>query len=267
MPAITNSGKLKMPLAFTVDKLDSVPETLRGEYVEKDGKFHLNVDGLPDVEGLKSALHKERETNKTTKALVSTFEKLGKSPAEISELLAQKEKEAEDALKKAGNFDEVLKQHLTKAAKERAEAEAKLTGERDTALSVARKAIVDTRVSGILAKLKATPEGMDLLVERLGKRIDLDLSEGKEVVSIKAADGTPMVGSGKDGLATFDDLGKEAVKLYPSLFEGTNAGGGGKQPGQGGGKPGEKTMPRSDWDALNPYEQAAKIRAGVRPVD
>jgi hypothetical protein len=27
------------------------------------------------------------------------------------------------------------------------------------------------------------------------------------------------------------------------------------------------TMPRKEWDALDPYEQAAKFKAGVRPVD
>jgi hypothetical protein len=28
-----------------------------------------------------------------------------------------------------------------------------------------------------------------------------------------------------------------------------------------------KTMPREEWDAMNPFEQAMKWRAGFKPVD
>jgi hypothetical protein len=46
-----------------------------------------------------------------------------------------------------------------------------------------------------------------------------------------AADGeTPMAGTGADGTATIDDLVKEAVAKYPSLFKASGAGGGGKNP-------------------------------------
>lgn len=258
-----------MPLAQTVDSLDTIPETARGAYVkdEVSGKFILDFE-VEDTTGLKSALTKTRAERDAIAKAEKEWKALGKSPTEISELLAANEKAAEEAQKKAGNFDQVLAKHKSDWAKQLADSEAKLSGERDTALSVARKAVVDTRITGALTKGKVTPEGMVLLVDVLGKRVQLDLSEGKENVSILGADGTAMVGTGKDGLATFDDLVKEATKQFPSLFEGTNAGGGGKQPGSGnGGKPGEKTMSRADWDALNPYEQAAKIKAGIRPVD
>ncbi len=48
-----------------VDSLDAAPEALRDAYVERDGKFFLNVvskEGfaLEDVSGLKTALGKER---------------------------------------------------------------------------------------------------------------------------------------------------------------------------------------------------------------
>ena len=37
-----------MPLQLSVEKLDALAENLRGAYVEKDGKFVLDVE-LPDV--------------------------------------------------------------------------------------------------------------------------------------------------------------------------------------------------------------------------
>jgi hypothetical protein len=35
-----------MPLDLIVDTIDAVPEAFRGEYTEKEGKFHLAVTGL-----------------------------------------------------------------------------------------------------------------------------------------------------------------------------------------------------------------------------
>ncbi|NNG62537.1 hypothetical protein HKD51_13290, partial [Pseudomonas fragi] len=46
-----------MTLKFQLDTLEGVDETTQGMYVEKDGKFVLNIEGLPqpeDVSGLKS---------------------------------------------------------------------------------------------------------------------------------------------------------------------------------------------------------------------
>jgi hypothetical protein len=254
-----------MPLALVVDKIDAVPEALRSEYTEKDGKFHLNVEGLEDTTGLKSALQAERTKNKTIKDQVTAWEKIGKSPEEIEGLLEAERVKAEEALKRAGKFDEILATHKSDWAKEAADKETKLTGERDSALTIARKAIVNAELAGSLTKHKATPEGFDLLTERLGRRVKVDFAEGKESVSILAGDGTPMVGSQKNGLATFDDLVKEAVKQYPSLFEGSGAGGSGA-PAKGG-TGGGKTLSRKDWDGLNPFEQAAKIKEGIRPID
>src|SRR4051794_12788266 len=99
-----------MPLALIVEKLDAVPEALRGEYTEKDGKFYLNVDGLdahPDTAGLRNALKAERATNQGVKDKISAWEKLGKAPEEIEALLTAERTKAEEALKKAGKFDEV----------------------------------------------------------------------------------------------------------------------------------------------------------------
>ena len=49
-----------MGLKAILETLDEVPEALRAFYVERDGKFVLDADGVEDVTGLKSALEKER---------------------------------------------------------------------------------------------------------------------------------------------------------------------------------------------------------------
>lgn len=267
-----------MPLALEVATLETVPEAFHSEYTERDGKFHLNVDG---IDGLKSALTKTRAERdaaaKRTKELdvkVARWEALGKSDEEIATLL-QKAADAEtEAAKKSGNFDALLADHQKRSGEILKQKETAWTTEKttlETELAAARtserNAIIETSVMGALTKAKVTAEGVDLLTERLGKRIHFETVDGKRVIQITQADGkTPMAGSGADHTATFDDLVKEAVKTYPSLFEGTGAGGGGTPPKQPGGA-GDKTLSRAEWVALNPYEQAAKIKAGFKPVD
>jgi hypothetical protein len=256
-----------MALQLVVDSIDTIPEALRGEYVAKDGKFHLSVDGIEDTTGLKNALAAERKRAGDLEKQTKAWAKLGKTPDEIAEMTAAAEKAAEDALKKAGNHEEILNKKLAALAKERDERETKLTGERDAALSSERQAIVETRVNSALVKAKATTEGLDLLTDRLGKRLAFEVVDGKRSISILAADGTPMIGSGKDGLATMDDLVKEAVKQYPSLFEGSGAGGSGKDPNNNRRDAGAKTISLADFKALGPIEKAAKMKEGFKVVD
>jgi len=247
-----------MALALTVDSLESVPETLRTEYTEKDGKFHLNVEGLEDTGGLKNALKSEREARALLEKQTKAWKSLGKSPDEISTLIAAQATAEEEAARKAGNFDAILGQHKTKWEGEKSALETELQAARASE----RAAIIETSVMGALTKEKATAEGVDLLTERLGKRIHFETVDGKRKIQITQADGkTPMAGNGADGAATFDDLVKETKKNYPSLFEGTGAGGGGKQPnGKDAGGSGEKIITRAELAALPVQEHAAKLK-------
>lgn len=57
-----------MALKTIVDNLDDVPEALRGEYKEIDGKFVLDIEGIdahPSVVNLKTAHERQKTANKT----------------------------------------------------------------------------------------------------------------------------------------------------------------------------------------------------------
>ena len=58
---------------------------------------------------------------------------------------------------------------------------------------------------------------------------------------------------------------KEAVKNFPSLFEGTGSGSG-KGP-EGHRRSGDKTLTRQEFNALGPNERAAKMKDGFKVVD
>lgn len=251
----THSERLFLNMAglpLTTDNIESIPEAARALYEERDGKFHLPVAGLEDTSGLKSALEKERKAARELEKRVKRWESLGKTDEEIADLLkAQEEAEAKRA-KEAGDTEAILKQHQDKWAKERAALESELNAARASE----RNAIIENSIMAALTKASATEEGIDLMPDRLANRIKFETQDGKRVVRIMQPDGeTPMAGSGKDGLATFDDLVKEAMAKWPSLFKGTGAGGSGTPPKQSAGGTGGKK--RSEMSAA---ERAAYIK-------
>jgi hypothetical protein len=59
-----------MALKSVVDSLEGIPEALQTEYVEKNGKYELQVEGMKtqaDIDRLQSALTKERGDHKAVK--------------------------------------------------------------------------------------------------------------------------------------------------------------------------------------------------------
>jgi DNA-binding transcriptional MerR regulator len=253
-----------MTLKMSVDTIDEVPEAVRSFYEEKDGKFALKVDGLEDTTALKGALEKERKAARDAQKLAKQFEGLGLSADEIKALVDAKAKADHDAAAKAGDFDKILGQHKSAWEKDKATLEAELNAARASE----RSAIIGTSLMAALTKAGATEEGIDLMPERLAARVKFETEDGQRVVKIMAADGeTPMAGSGKGGLATFDDLVKEALTKWPSLFKSSGAGGGGKQPGSGAGGAGNRSMSKAEFEKLPAKERAARMASGLTLTD
>lgn len=246
-----------MAIQMFVDTLDDVPEPLRDLYTEKDGKFALSVEGVEDAGGLKTALAAERKRAKELDAKVKKWERLGKSDEEISDMIAKAEEAERKKAEGEGDFGKVLQQHQAKWEKDRVTLEAELNAARASE----RSAVIGTSVMSALNKAGATEEGIDLLPDRLAARIKFETDGGRRVLRIMAPDGeTPMAGSGGDGLATFDDLVREATNKWPSLFRGTGTAGSGARGGTAGGK--GKSMSRAEFDRLSPRDRTEKLRGG-----
>src|SRR5688572_6664626 len=109
MPTIHREGDV-MPLKLEIEKIDEVPEVFRELYVEKDGKFRLQVEGVEEREALKKALDNSRRVEKETRAKVERWEALGKSDQEIKELLAAHKRAEEEKATKAGEWDKLKAQ-------------------------------------------------------------------------------------------------------------------------------------------------------------
>jgi len=245
-----------MPVAIFVDNLDSVPEALRDEYVPDGERFKLNLTDLDAVTeskavALKSALVKERSVNGWMKS------KLTMTPDELHEALKD-----EAGRLRHDTFAKLIDQHVTQWAGEKTTLENELKLSRENERSTLTKAVLGVALS----KSRATSEGLELLTERLGKRVKLETVDGKRVVQILAASGEPMAnGTGTNGAATFDDLIKETRDAYPSLFEGSGAGGGGtptKTP-----TPSPTTMSRAEFDRLDTIQRAKTVQRGIKIHD
>jgi len=99
-----------MALALSVENLDELPEAIHSLYVEKDGKFVLDVDGgVPDVAGLKAAIQAERDHAKKAEKIQKEFEAKYKDidPDKYKEFLTKAEQAEEDRLKIEGNFQQI----------------------------------------------------------------------------------------------------------------------------------------------------------------
>lgn len=81
-------------LKFELESLDSIDEGLHGLYVEKDGVYRLQVEGIDPADELKSALKKERETAK-------------EAEKRLKELETQKTEAEKLALEEQGKFKEL----------------------------------------------------------------------------------------------------------------------------------------------------------------
>jgi chromosome segregation ATPase len=118
-----------MKFKITAEEWNGLDEGIRGLYKEQDGAYVLQVEGLPelptppapadDTAGLKSALEKERTR---AKELEKQLKSLGKTPEEITTILAEYQKQ-QDANKTEA---EKLREAAARAEKEKADLATKI---------------------------------------------------------------------------------------------------------------------------------------------
>ena len=225
-----------MALKLMLETLEGVDEVTRKLYTEKDGKFMLDVDGLEDTSGLKSALEKERQKARELEKAMAKFKDV--DPDKYRELQKQLEALEEQGLKDAGKLDELLakrtermKADFENQSAAMQEALNKLKGENDTL----KKNLTDTLVKK--AVLESIAEVGSLRKEAVTDAVSRGLGtwvvNEKGALEPRKADGSIIYG--KDGAApmTMKEWAEGLLKDAPHFFQPSN-GGGGSGSGQGG---------------------------------
>lgn len=104
-----------MPLPIVADSLDAIPESARGAYVEREGKFHLDAQ-FEDTSGLKQKNKDLLDRNKKLSAFATIAGE--RTPEEIAELLKNHDDSETERQKRAGEFDKLLEKRVNETKTE-----------------------------------------------------------------------------------------------------------------------------------------------------
>lgn len=228
-----------MPLPINVESIESVPEAARGFYKEVDGKFTLDVDGYEDPVGLKSALEKERLAAKTAlqkerEAIknANAWQALGKSPAEIEQIIAKQREFEEQQMISKGEGDKIhaMRTEAMKADYEKRLAETKALAEKNAnQVKAFQGRVLDESLRAAISDAGLHKFAVDDAV--LVGRTIFGLSDDASPVAM-GADGEPVLGKdGKTPLTPTEWL--ESMKEKKPHWWPANASGGGSRQSNG----------------------------------
>ena len=225
-----------MAFKLIIDSLDDVDEDSRRLYVEKDGKFVLDVEGLDDVSKLSKDLRSTRAEAAAKRKQLETWEKLGKTPEEIQELMAQYEKDQEDKLRTAGQWDALKAQMNDKHAKE-LKAKDDLLASRETELNNMKRSLErhlsEAQATAAIAKHKGVPT---LLLPHVLKHVKVEEQDGNYSIKVVDDKGDPKVDAKGNPLSVEEFVGElRSNEVFSRAFDGNGQSGGGSPPGGDGG--------------------------------
>lgn len=220
-----------MALKLVVDKLEDVAEGVRAMYVEKDGKFHLDVDGIEDTSGLKNALNAERLAAKEAKRIAKEIEEryAGIDPAKVREMMSKLDQDGEAALIAAGKIDEVIAKRTEKFKTEsqrRIDEAANKAAAAEARAKKFEQRVLDNHIRQAATKAGLHQHAIEDALFRA--RSMFSLSEDGAAIQLDS-DGTPVLG--KDGKTPFspqewlEGMKESAPHWFPASSSGSGAGG------------------------------------------
>ncbi len=207
-----------MPLKPIVDTLDEIAEPMREHYTERDGKFHLAVEGLVP----KERVAEFRDTNIALKRemdeLRTRFD--GIDPDEYRKLNERAQKERDKKLIDAGKLDELVDQRVSGMKAEHEKVLRSLTEEKAKLGAQLEGLVIDGAIRDAATKAGARPEAIEDFLYR-GRRI-FRLQEGKAV----PLDEDRVVYGKSGGPMEISEWVSTLAEKAPHLFQPTTGGGG-----------------------------------------
>lgn len=226
-----------MALKPLIEKLEDVEEPLRTLYAEKDGKFVLDIEGgYEDTTQLKTTVSRLRKTSGDLERKVKQWETLGKTPDEITELLAEiEELRAKDGGDGNNTDIEKIKAQMNERHQREMKAAADSKSAAEKERDQLRTELFQTKIDNALTTAIATENGNVRLVLKIARDfVQMQEENGKVVMRVVDEDGTVRV-NGKGDPMSIAELVVEmkASDDYAQLFYGTGSSGSGSRAASG----------------------------------
>lgn len=193
---------MALKLKITKEAYDKLSDSLKGEYVEKDGEFVLDVDGMEDTGALKRAKDRESQLRKDAEK-------------DAKELREQLDALSTGDARKRGDIET-----LEKSWKEKYDNGIKEVSDKLSKIQQSTsKSLVESTASAIASKISTVPALMSKVIK---DRLTVDF-EG-DAPTLKVLDS-----QGKPSALTLDELSAEFVanKEFSDIIVGSKASGGG----------------------------------------
>lgn len=220
-------------LKYELENLDGVEESVKSLYEEKDGKYVLKVEGIPQPQN-DDGLRKKVD------------ELLAEKKAEQQKRKEAEEQAALEHARKKGDIDALEKSWGDKLAAR----ETELLNEKQSLEAQVYKLTVGSKATELAAKL-AVPGSDSVLLPHISNRLQVETVDGEIKIRVLDLQGKPSA-------LSIEDLEKEfrANEAFKPLIRASNASGSGASGGQGGGatkKPSEMTTAeRQEWQLRDP---------------
>ena len=231
-----------MPLKYKFVKREEIPTEQSALYVEREGAFYLDVEGVTDKVKADELRTHNIELRKQIEERDARFN--GIDPDQVRQLAAEKERLEEEQRLKDGKFQEVLADKLKAQKVDADKLLSSVTGERDAYFAQLTAIQIDQGVLTAATKRGLRPTALPDITARARQTFKLV----KGVPQAFEADGK-TVRYGKDGITpmTLEEWMDTQVSDAPHLFE-ANAGGGAASNGAGGAAASARTT-------KNPFRQ------------
>lgn len=239
-----------MALTPILDSLDAVPEVLRSEYKEDPttGKFLLDVIPtagyvLENIDGLKSALGKERQRAADYETKVKAFGEFDPTAVK-SKLQRLAELEALDPVKEADKIAETKAKSMIDQviAKHQAELSG-LAGKTDKYKGTLNKLLVDDAAKSAIVAAGGDEKTVAYMLHAVKSGLKLVENDGNFYTQVVDDYGNPRIGDAQGSPMSVTQYVSElkASPLWADAFPGRNQSGGGKSPNS---KTGAGSLPK-----------------------
>lgn len=230
-------------LKYELENLDGVEESVKSLYEEKDGKYVLKIEGIPQPQN-DDGLRKKVD------------ELLAEKKAEQQKRKEAEEQAALEHARKKGDIDALEKSWGEKFTAR----ETELLNEKQALEAQVYKLTVGSKATELAAKL-AVPGSDSVLLPHISNRLQVETVDGEIKIRVLDLQGKPSA-------LSIEDLEKEfrANEAFKPLIRASNASGSGASGGQGGGatkKPSEMTTAeRQEWQLRDPSGFKAALDNG-----